>query len=481
MFYAILDMSITSFLMISSRSFMVSVYYSIVSTAEDSEAAGNNALIYGARGNAPMLAAQINDDLRTPYRVIGFLSCDDKKEVLRISGQRVYGWNGELPALESIVARRNSSHILFTNIADFNHERDRLVDFCIEHNIQMLIGGEVQLLDNNKSIRNHIKPIDIEDLLYREEIQMDIEAVSHQMSGKVILVTGAAGSIGREIASQPAHLDVRRLVLLDCSETPLHDLELELRKAFPDKNIAFVFSDVRSWARMKAVFEHYRPEFVFHAAAYKHVPMVEANPCEGVMTNIWGTVNTANHAVRYGAEKFVMISTDKAINPTNVMGASKRIAELCVQGFNADGSGTQFIITRFGNVLGSNGSVIPLFREQIARGGPVTVTHPEMIRYFMTISEACRLVLQAATMGSGGEIYVFDMGQQVKIDNLARRMILLSGLVPDEDIKIVYTGLRPGEKLYEELLTDTESTKMTKNEKIRQSLADGTDMQAVRN
>ena len=208
-FYAILDMSITSFLMISSRSFMVSVYYSIVSTAEDSEAAGNNALIYGARGNAPMLAAQINDDLRTPYRVIGFLSCDDKKEVLRISGQRVYGWNGELPALESIVARRNISHILFTNIADFNHERDRLVDFCIEHNIQMLIGGEVQLLDNNKSIRNHIKPIDIEDLLYREEIQMDIEAVSHQMSGKVILVTGAAGSIGREIASQLAHLDVR--------------------------------------------------------------------------------------------------------------------------------------------------------------------------------------------------------------------------------------------------------------------------------
>jgi FlaA1/EpsC-like NDP-sugar epimerase len=263
------------------------------------------------------------------------------------------------------------------------------------------------------------------------------------------------------------------------AETPLHDLELELSRSFPGRNITFVLSDVRSKSKMGSVFGRYRPDYVFHAAAYKHVPVIEQNPCEGVMANIWGTINTAHGATLAGVEKFVMISSDKAVNPTNVMGATKRIAELCVMGFEG-GSGTRFIITRFGNVLGSSGSVIPIFREQIAAGGPLTVTHPEMTRYFMTIPEACRLVLQAAAMGKGGEIFVFDMGQQVKIDNLARRMILLSGLVPDEDIMVEYTGLRPGEKLYEELLSEAEASELTRNEKIRIVTVEGIDSEEIK-
>jgi FlaA1/EpsC-like NDP-sugar epimerase len=283
----------------------------------------------------------------------------------------------------------------------------------------------------------------------------------------VVLVTGAAGSIGRGITIRLLEFNPRHLILLDMAETPLHELELELTRNFPGRKITFVLSDVRSKSKICDLFSRYRPDLVFHAAAYKHVPVIEQHPCEGILTNIWGTINTARAAIVSGVEKFVMISTDKAVNPTNVMGATKRIAELCVRGLGGNGGGTKFIITRFGNVLGSNGSVIPIFREQIALGGPLTVTHPEMTRYFMTIPEACRLVLQAAAMGSGDEIFVFDMGQQVKIDNLARRMILLSGLVPDEDIMVEYTGLRPGEKLYEELLSEAEATVQTQNEKIR--------------
>lgn len=477
--YAVLDMLIASFIMLSSRAFMVSLYHMIVNTGTAGKNAGNT-FIYGAQGHAPLLAAQINDDVKSPYRIIGFLSPDLKNEKVRIAGQCVYCWDGDPEGMAAITARHNVSNILFTNITDFNRERDRLVDFCIEHNIQMLMGGEVQPMDKNKNISNHIKPVDIEDLLYREEIDMDESAVSEQVRGKIVLVTGAAGSIGHQIAVQLARFDTKRLILLDIAETPLHDMELELKKEFPGKDIVFLLGDVRSKNRIMKVFEQYRPDYVFHAAAYKHVPVVESYPCEGVLTNVSGTLNTASCAMLSGVGKFVMISTDKAINPTNVMGASKRIAELLVQGLNAGRSNTRFIITRFGNVLGSNGSVIPIFKEQIARGGPVTVTHPEMTRYFMTISEACKLVLQAATMGSGGEIFVFDMGQQVKIDNLARRMILLSGLVPDEDVRIEYTGLRPGEKLYEELLTKAESTKLTENQKIRIVLVDDVDAEAIR-
>lgn len=476
-FYVVLDLIITSFLMISSRVCMVSVYYAIVNRSDEG---ATNALIYGAGGHAPLIAAQINNNTKSPYRVMGYLSTDYKKRTVRIAGKPVYCWDNDFAQLESIIVKHNITHILFTNNDDFNLERNRLVDFCIELNIQMLISGAIQQFDKKQNPLDHIKPAEIEDLLNRDEIGIDTATVSQQLSGKIILVTGAAGSIGQEITLQLANFDTKQLLLLDSAETPLHHLQLQLTKKFPHKNIIFLLSDVRSETRIRRVFEQYKPNFVFHAAAYKHVPMIEANPCEGVLTNICGTINTAHFAIQNGVEKFIMISTDKAVNPTSVMGATKRIAELWVQGMNAYNQNTQFIVTRFGNVLGSNGSVVQIFREQIACGGPVTVTHPNMIRYFMTIPEACRLVLQAASMGCGGEIFIFDMGEQVKIDNLARRMILLSGLVPDEDIEIKYTGLRPGEKLYEELLTEVESTMTTKNEKIRIALAGNCDIKLIR-
>lgn len=466
----LLDLFISSFFMISFRVFIVSLYYSILYIDDKPT---NNVLVYGDSDYAPLLASQINNNNDMPYKVVGFLSRMHRKKGFRIAGLRVYNWDGDLDKL-LLSVKQNITHIVFTNYVDFNNECNDLVYSCIEHNIQMLMGGEIHHLLDKKNIRQHIKNIEIEDLLQRDEITINVDAVSREVSGKTVLVTGAAGSIGREISTQLAQFGVKQLILLDIAETPLHNLELEMQKKFPTLDITFILSDVRSNVRIKDIFEHHKPNFVFHAAAYKHVPVMEDNPCEGVLTNIWGTINVARHSRLNKVEKFVMISTDKAVNPTSIMGATKRIAELCIQGLNS-ASNTQFITVRFGNVLGSNGSVIPLFKEQIANGGPVTVTHPEMIRYFMTIPEACRLVLQAATMGKGGEIFVFDMGEQVKIDNLARKMILLSGFIPDEDIKIEYTGLRPGEKLYEELLTEIESTQMTENQKIRIAQADRID------
>jgi len=459
--------------MISSRVFMVSIYYSIL--GGDSKQA-NNVLIYGDNDYVPILASQINNNDEIPYKVVGILSRIHRKKGIRIAGLQVYSWDGDLDIL-LLSVKQKITHIVFTNYADFNSERNKLVYSCLEHNMQMLMSGEIHLLDK-QNIRQQIKNIEIENLLQRDEITIDVKAVSQEVREKVVLVTGAGGSIGREISVQLARFGVKRLILLDIAETPLHSLELDMKKKFPNQSITYILSDVRSDVRIKDVFEQIQPNLVFHAAAYKHVPVIEENPCEGVLTNVWGTINVARHSRLNKVEKFIMISTDKAVNPTSVMGATKRIAELCVQGMN-NVFDTQFITVRFGNVLGSNGSVIPLFKEQIASGGPVTVTHPEMIRYFMTIPEACRLVLQAATMGKGGEIFVFDMGEQVKIDNLARKMILLSGLIPDEDIKIEYTGLRPGEKLYEELLTDIESTQITKNQKIRIAQADKIDDKAL--
>ena len=465
--FGLLDMLISSFFMISSRVFIVSIYYSVLHRDNKHT---NNVLIYGDNEYAPLLASQINNNDEIPYKVVGILSRMHQKKGFKIAGLKIHTWDGNLGKL-LLSLKQNITHIVFTNYADFNDEHDRLVYSCIEHNIQMLMSGSIHPLDE-RDVRQPIKNIDIEDLLQRDEITIDVESVSQEISDKVVLVTGAAGSIGREISIQLASFGVKRLILLDIAETPLHNLELDMQKKFPNLDISFILSDVRSNTRIKNVFEQNKPDFVFHAAAYKHVPLIENNPCEGVMTNIGGTINIAHHAQLNKVEKFVMISTDKAVNPTSVMGATKRIAELCIQGLNNNSSYTQFITVRFGNVLGSNGSVIPLFKKQIACGGPVTVTHPEMIRYFMTIPEACRLVLQAATMGKSGEILVFDMGEQVNIDNLARKMILLSGFIPDEDIKIEYTGLRPGEKLYEELLTEAESTQITKNKKIRIVQAD---------
>ena len=354
--------------------------------------------------------------------------------------------------------------------------RSGTADVFLRNHIKLLMLNQVAEFDMNSkempNISTHVHDIRIEDLLGREPIRTENPAIRNVIKGQTVMITGAAGSIGSEIVRQVAQLDASDIVLLDQAETPMHEMQLELESTFPDMKIHLFIGDVANKARMEHAFQKYRPRYVFHAAAYKHVPMMERNPAEAVLTNVFGTKNIADMSVKYGVEKFVMISTDKAVNPTNVMGASKRIAEIYVQSLffhnrkQSDRPGTQFITTRFGNVLGSNGSVIPLFRKQIEHGGPVTITHRDIIRYFMTIPEACSLVLEAGCMGKGGEIFIFDMGQPVKIWDLATRMISLSGLRPGEDIQIIETGLRPGEKLYEELLNEKEHTLATHHKKI---------------
>ncbi|KEQ29694.1 polysaccharide biosynthesis protein, partial [Pedobacter antarcticus 4BY] len=361
-----------------------------------------------------------------------------------------------------------------------------IVDICLENGIKVLNIPPPNAWTGGKIQPGQIKKLNIEDLLNRKSITIDIDGIGSQLKDKRILITGAAGSIGSEIVRQLSKFDVGLIILCDQSETGLHDLYLELTESTKNKNFHAFIGDVRDDKRMENLFSTFKPHYVYHAGAYKHVPLMEDNPSEAIKTNVLGTKTIADKAVKYGVQKFVMISTDKAVNPTNVMGASKRIAEIYVQSLNnslhhkdhvfSNGLSyindldvkpiTKFITTRFGNVLGSNGSVIPRFKAQIEKGGPITVTHPEITRYFMTIPEACRLVLEAGCMGEGGEIFVFDMGKSVKIVDLAKKMIQLAGLVPNQDIRIEYSGLRPGEKLYEELLNDNENTMPTHHSKI---------------
>lgn len=350
--------------------------------------------------------------------------------------------------------------------------KDTLADTLIESGIRvMMVNRFEEMAEAKPGMSSLVRRIRIEDLLGREPIEMEDSEMRRSLRGSVILVTGAAGSIGSEISRQAAACSPKLLLLLDQAETPMHNLQLELERRFPEVRFVPIIADVTRQRRMKQIFEKYRPEQVYHAAAYKHVPMMENNPVEAVSVNVGGTRIVADLSIEFGAARFVMISTDKAVNPTNVMGASKRIAEIYVQSlFYCQGSReshTKFITTRFGNVLGSNGSVVPLFKQQIEEGGPVTITHRDIIRYFMTIPEACNLVLEAGFLGNGGEIFVFDMGKPVRIYDLARKMIKMSGLVPDVDIRITETGLRPGEKLYEELLSDKEKDLPTPHEKIR--------------
>ena len=372
-----------------------------------------------------------------------------------------------------LVSKHDIQGILFSRYDSIKEEENRLLQYCKSNGVKTLIAPSISETDVNDLSYQFVRPIRIEDLLGREEIKINMQEITLEYQNKIILVTGAAGSIGSELCRQLAQIGVRKLILFDSAETPLHYVRLEFEKKYPGIDFVPVIGDVRVKQRLRMVFEQHHPEIVFHAAAYKHVPLMEENPCEAVYVNVVGTRQIADIAVEFGAEKMIMISTDKAVNPTNVMGASKRLAEIYVQSLGyaiVEGKvkgKTKFITTRFGNVLGSNGSVIPRFKEQIENGGPVTVTHPDIIRYFMTIPEACRLVMEAGMMGEGNEIFVFEMGEPVRIVDLATRMIELAGYRPNEDIKIEFTGLRPGEKLYEELLSTEENTLPTSNKKIK--------------
>jgi FlaA1/EpsC-like NDP-sugar epimerase len=426
-------------------------------------------MIFGTSQPAVGIAKMLNTQQgETKYKLVGFIDNDKNATEKLIMGVKVYFLNEE--NIKKYVLKKARSIIVSPNkMQETNIETD--LDLLLKFNLTILTLPPMSVWKGDQPSIKQIKSVQIEDLLDRPVINLLNENLTRELEQKVILVTGAAGSIGSEIATQLIQYKPKLIVLLDQAETPLHNLRLELEEKYPNLNFSAFIGNVRSNERMEYMMDLYRPDFVFHAAAYKHVPLMEEYPIESVETNVEGTKILADLAVKYKVKRFVMISTDKAVNPTNIMGASKRIAEIYVQSLNnkiaeqGDNS-TKFITTRFGNVLGSNGSVIPLFRSQIEKGGPVTVTHPEIIRYFMTIPEACRLVLEACIMGNGGEIYLFDMGKPVKIVNLARKMIMLAGLVPDKDIKIEFTGLRPGEKLYEELLNNKEVTTQTHNPKI---------------
>lgn len=427
---------------------------------------GNRTLIYGVSDTTTDLLDTLKDnDL---YVVVGFLTTNKEKYGYNVSGYPVY-WYGDMDDLDQILLSTNVKNILFTSYNALQADK-RLLDYGLEHDVKMRLAS---VSENGPGERQAmVRDVKIEDLLNRAEIKIDMESVRNLFDNKTVMVTGAAGSIGSELCRQLCKLNIRQLVVLDFAETPLYRIDMELHESQKVTNFVPVIADVRNKQRMEEVFEKYHPQIVFHAAAYKHVPMMEHYPCEAIIDNVNGSRNVADLSMKYEVEKFIMISTDKAVHPSSVMGASKRLAERYIQSLGeAIQKGkmkgcTSFITTRFGNVLGSNGSVVPLFRHQIEEGGPITVTHPDIIRYFMTIPEACRLVLEAAVMGSGEDVFVFDMGEPVKIDDMARRMIRLCGLVPDKDIAIKYVGLRPGEKLFEELLYDKENVIPTPNKKI---------------
>jgi FlaA1/EpsC-like NDP-sugar epimerase len=417
-------------------------------------------IIYGA-GEAGMIAKRALDrDAGTKYKVVAFIDDDKKMQGKKIEGINIYKYDAIDELLGASVAFMiiSSRHIL-------SQRKQQIIDKCLAYNVRILNVPPVSQWIKGELSFKQIKKINIEELLERDEIILDKENLAKQLNGKTILITGAAGSIGSEIVRQISAFNAKKIILLDQAESPLYDLTIELRDRNKLNLFEEVIADISNLPRMQRVFEFYKPEIVFHAAAYKHVPLMESNPSEAVITNILGTKNVADLSVKYKVEKFVMVSTDKAVNPTNVMGASKRAAEMYIQALSTN-SKTKFITTRFGNVLGSNGSVIPLFKKQIEKGGPITLTHPDITRYFMTIPEACQLVLEAGAMGNGGEIFIFDMGKSIKILDLAEKMIKLSGLVLHRDIEIIYTGLRPGEKLYEELLNNSENTLPTHHSQI---------------
>lgn len=420
--------------------------------------------ILGVDDGTISLGNAIINEATLPFYLVGFLSRKKNSSKLEILGKPVIPFHENLGA--TLTSHEIEGVIIISESFD-GHEKNAIVEECLANNIEVFHVPNVENWNSGSELKNQIKPIEIEDLLEREPIVIDDELIKKDIFNKTVLVTGGAGSIGSEIVKQMAEFKPDLIVVLDQAESQLHELEIYLLQHFPELNFITELADISNMYRMELMFKKYDFDVIYHAAAYKHVPLIERNPHEAIYVNILGTVNLSILAITYDINKFVMVSTDKAVNPTNVMGASKRAAEMYVQSLQTEkGVFTRFITTRFGNVLGSSGSVIPHFRRQIQQGGPVTVTHKEIIRYFMTIPEACQLVLQAGTMGKGGEIFVFDMGEPVKILDLAERMIRLSGLEPYKDIDIKITGLRPGEKLFEELLSDSSTTLPTHHDKI---------------
>lgn len=464
----VIDFFITFFVLTVTRVLLISIYRLLVNNFSSND---GRLLIYREEREVVSPLRMFSYKSST-YHIAGYLQFGNRSS-LRIGGYPIYSIHNQA-SFDRLITNRTIKAVLFTDPHSLKAESERLVRYCEKRKIRMLFIPSLNEVKEDENIINlrNLPEVRIEDLLGRDEISINMTEIGDTLHDKVVLVTGAAGSIGSELCRILCTFHIKELILFDSAETPMHNIRLELEEKFPDVSFLPIMGDVRMPDRVESIFRRYHPQLVFHAAAYKHVPLMEENPCEAVYTNVYGTHNVADMAVKYNVDKFIMVSTDKAVNPTNVMGASKRLAEIYVQSLSiAISKGlhpgkTRFITTRFGNVLGSNGSVIPRFREQLIKGGPLTVTHPDIIRYFMTIPEACRLVLEAGLMGKGNEIFVFDMGTPVKIADLACRMIELAGLEPDVDIKIQYTGLRPGEKLYEELLATKENTIPTENKKI---------------
>lgn len=453
----IIEFMSTMMLLITYRIVVKILYFELKNPTKEK----SSIMIYGA-GEAGIIAKRTLDrDAGSKYKVIGFF--DDNKNIIgkKIEGATVYRSN----TLEEVLKEGEVTHLIISPQTISQKKKQEIIEICVNNNVRVLNVPPASKWINGELSFKQIQKVKIEDLLGRDPIKLDESNIEKLISKKIILVSGAAGSIGSGLVKQILNYKPKKIILLDSAESPLYDLEMELCDQMLTKSIEVVIGDIRNIDRMEHLFKSFQPQIVFHAAAYKHVPMMENNPSEAVNTNINGTKILADMSVKYKVEKFVMVSTDKAVNPTNVMGASKRVAEIYVQSLSKNSS-TKFITTRFGNVLGSNGSVIPRFRKQIEKGGPITLTHPEITRYFMTIPESCQLVLEAGAMGSGGEIFVFDMGKSVRILDLAKKMIKLSGLELGKDIQIIYTGLRPGEKLYEELLNNAENTLPTHHPQI---------------
>jgi len=436
---------------------------------EKSDIKLSRTIIYGTDANAISVANALKLESPTRFKIVGFVDKNNQNSSKRMLDLPILVQKKKLPTLMRSVGAEG---VIIADKSLSKEERLIIVDQCLEFNYKVYNVPLITNWENQKEISQKVKNLQIEDLLERKPIVLDNKSITKQLKDKTILITGAAGSIGSEIVRQVLLFNPKNIIVVDQAETPLHHLFLEMNNNANKAKIFTIIADVRDYEVMDNIFKSYNPQVVFHAAAYKHVPLMEENPSQAILTNIKGTKNLADLSCKYKVKKFVMVSTDKAVNPSNVMGASKRIAEKYVQSLQLKSNkenipdATKFITTRFGNVLGSNGSVVPLFTKQIANGGPVTITHPDIIRYFMTIPEACQLVLEAGAMGKGGEIYIFDMGKPVKIIDLAKKMIKLAGFIPDKDIQIQVVGLRPGEKLYEELLNDTSKTIPTYHEKI---------------